>query len=353
MSGKNVVVALSGGVDSSVAALLLQKSGYDVIGVHMRLWNSPDFDTQAHRAENISRILKIPYYEIDLRPEFELRVVEYFYQEYKQGRTPNPCVVCNQQIKFGFLLEKALSLGANYLVTGHYARIEQFEGRYRLLEATDANKDQSYFLYTLTQERMKHILFPLGQYTKQEVKRMATAAGLPSTTKSSQDLCFVSERNYRAFLSQRFPSLPGDIVDREGRKLGQHKGIALYTIGQRQGLGIALGKPVYVVRIEPECNRIVVGFEEDLYCKELCARCVSWVSGKVPSYPVAVMAKIRYRSKAAEALVYSRNGSVDVRFSEAQKAVTPGQAIVFYKEDEVLGGGIIYRAGKYINAGQE
>jgi tRNA-specific 2-thiouridylase len=336
-----VAVALSGGVDSSASAFLLKEADYEVVGIHACLWDSPHSEYQAHRAGNTCRILNIPYHQVDLQNEFESCVVDYFCREYHQGRTPNPCVACNQHIKFGLLLDKALSLGADYLATGHYARVEHSSDRHRLLKAADVRKDQSYFLYTLTQEKLGHVLFPLGGHSKDEVKQMAKQAGLPATTRSSQDICFISQKNYGYFLNQRFPSTPGDVVDTRGRKLGQHQGIAFYTIGQRHGLGLASGKPLYVIRIEPESNRIVLGHEEELYSQKLAAQKLNWISGKTPREPITVTDKIRYKSKEAEAVLFFRNGYIDVHFARPQKAVTPGQAIVFYNIDEVLGGGII------------
>jgi tRNA-specific 2-thiouridylase len=341
MTKGKVAVALSGGMDSAAAALLLKEAAYDVIGVHMRLRDSLRSDYQTHRAEDICRILDIPYHQVDLQKEFEFSVVDYFCQEYRQGRTPNPCVACNQHIKFGFLLDKALSLGADYLATGHYARVEHSSDGYRLLKAADTGRDQSYFLYTLTQEKLGHILFPLGEHSRDEVKQMAKQAGLPTAARSSQDICFISQKNYGTFLSQRFSVQPGDIVDTGGRKLGQHRGIAFYTIGQRHGLGLASDKPLYVIRIEPESNRIVLGPEKALYSQKLTARNLNWMSGKAPQEPITAQAKIRYKAKEAEASLFFRNDSVDVHFAKPQKAVTPGQAIVFYNMDEVLGGGII------------
>ena len=334
-------MALSGGLDSSAAALLLKEAAHEVIGVHMRLWDSPRCDYQANLAGNICRILGIPYHQVDLQREFEFRVVDYFCQEYQQGRTPNPCVACNQHVKFGFLLDKALSLGADYLATGHYARVEHSRDGHRLLKAADVRKDQSYFLYTLTQEKLGHVLFPLGEHNKDEVRQMAKQSGLLTAASSSQDICFISQKNYGAFLSQRFSALPGDIVDTSGRKLGQHRGIAFYTIGQRHGLELASGKPLYVIRIEPESNRIVLGHEKELYSQKLAAQKLNWISGKAQQEPITVTAKIRYKSKEAEATLFFRNDTVDVHFAHPQKAVTPGQAIVFYNVDEVLGGGII------------
>jgi tRNA-specific 2-thiouridylase len=337
-----VAVALSGGVDSSVAALLLKEAAYEVLGIHMRLWESPRLDYQAHRAENICRILGIPYHQADLQKEFESHVVDYFCQEYQQGRTPNPCVACNHYVKFGLLLDKALSLGADYLATGHYAKVEHSHDGHRLFKAADTRRDQSYFLYTLTQEKLGRVLFPLGEHSRDEVKQMAKQAGLPTATKSSQDICFISQKNYGAFLSQRFATVPGDIVDNQGKKLGQHQGIAFYTIGQRHGLGLASGQPLYVIRLEPESNRIVLGHEKELYSQKLTAQKLNWISGKMPQELITAQAKIRYKSKEAEAILFPRGNSMDVHFTQPQKAVTPGQAIVFYNLDEVLGGGIIY-----------
>ena len=341
MTEGKVAVALSGGVDSSAAALLLKEDAYEVIGIHMRLRESPHFAYQAHRAENICRILGIPYHQVDLQKEFEAFVVDYFCQEYQRGRTPNPCVACNRHIKFGLLLDKALSLGADYLATGHYARVEHSRDGHRLLKAADTMRDQSYFLYTLTQEKLGLVMFPLGEHSRDEVKRMAKQAKLPTATKSSQDICFISRKNYGVFLSQRFPTLPGDIVDTGGRKLGQHRGIAFCTIGQRHGLGLASGQPLYVVRIEPEHNRIVLGQEKELYSRKLTAQKLNWISGKSPREPITARARIRYKSEEAEAVLSFRNDSVDVHFAQPQKAVTPGQAIVFYKDGELLGGGTI------------
>lgn len=341
MSKRKVAVAVSGGVDSSAAALLLKEAAYEVMGIHMRLWDSPRSEYQAHWAENICRILDIPFHQVDLQKEFELCVVDYFCQEYQQGRTPNPCVACNQYIKFGLLLDKALSLGADYLATGHYARVEHSSDGHRLLKAKDTGRDQSYFLYTLTQEKLGHVLFPLGGHSRDEVKQMAKQARLPTATRSSQDICFISQKNYGTFLSQKFSTVSGDVVDTRGRKLGQHLGIAFYTIGQRHGLGLASGKPLYVIRIEPESNRIVLGHEKELYSQKLAVQKLNWISGKAPREPITVTAKIRYKSKEAEASLFFRNDSVDVCFTQPQKAVTPGQAIVFYNAGEVLGGGII------------
>jgi len=341
MTKGKVAVALSGGVDSSVAALLLKEAGHEVVGIHACLWDSPCSERQAHQAENICRILNISFHVVDLQREFESYVVDYFCQEYKGGQTPNPCVACNQHIKFGFLLDKALSMGADHLATGHYARIECLEDGYHLLKAKDRNKDQSYFLYGLNQERLRYIIFPLASYSKADVQEVARRGGLPVATKPSQDICFISQKHYHAFLGQRFPSLPGDIVDTQGRILGHHRGIAFCTVGQRHGLGLASGKPLYVVRIEPEHNRIVFGSEKELYSQEIAIKELSWIADETPSEPVPVMAKIRYKSREAAATLFPEAASATVCFSQPQRAVTPGQAIVFYRGEEVLGGGII------------
>ncbi len=334
-------MALSGGVDSSVAALLLKEAGCEVTGIYMYLWDSPQSEHQAYQAESVCHILNIPFYSVDLRREFEHYVVDYFCQEYQQGRTPNPCVACNQHIKFGSLLDKALSLGIDYFATGHYARIEHSDDGYHLLKALDTSKDQSYFLYPLSQEKLRNVLLPLGGYTKIEVKQRAKQRGLSVTAKPSQDICFISQKNYRAFLSQRFTSMPGDIIDAQGAILGRHQGIAYYTVGQRHGLGLALGKPLYVTRIEPEYNRIVLGSERELYHQKVIARKLSWIAGDLPFKPITITAKVRYKSRVAEAILFPKGDSADICFSQPQRAITPGQAIVFYRGDEVLGGGII------------
>lgn len=339
-----VSVALSGGVDSAVAALLLKQAGYEVIAMHMRLWDSPSCEYQARQAQSICRVLDIPCHQVDLQEEFASCVVDYFCREYQQGRTPNPCVACNREIKFGFLLDRVLPLGSDYLATGHYARVAHSRDGHRLLKAADSGRDQSYFLYTLTQDKLGHVLFPVGGHAGDEVERTARQAGLPAATRSSQDICFISHKNYGAFLSQRLSTVPGDIVDTRGNRLGQHRGIAFYTIGQRHGLGAATtgrDRPLYVIRIEPDSNRIVLGHEEQLYSQSLIAGNLNWISGRTPGHTFTARARIRYKSREAEAAVAFRDRWADVRFAEPQKAVAPGQAIVFYDSDEVVGGGTI------------
>ncbi len=334
-------VALSGGVDSSVAALLLRESGYRIIGIYMRLWDSEHSLQQQNQAEHVCHILNIPFHIADLHREFEHHVVNYFCQEYQQGRTPNPCIACNQYIKFGFLLQKALSLGADYLATGHYARIEHSEDSYLLLKAEDTSKDQSYFLYTLSQEKLRYILFPIGSYTRAMVNQIAKQEGLPPLSRPSQDICFISHRNYHSFLSQRFSITPGDITDTRGRILGHHRGIAFYTVGQRHGLGLSCSKPLYVIRIKPENNEVILGSENELYSQGVIVRDIKWIRGEAPRGPIAVTAKIRYKSKETAATLSLEGSPPDIWFSQPQRAVTPGQAIVFYQGNKVLGGGII------------
>lgn len=353
MSKGSVVVAMSGGVDSSVAAALLKEAGYGVIGVTMRLWTleRPDLPN-AHRrccsveamddARRVCQILGIPYYVLNFEEEFQSHVVDYFCQEYARGRTPNPCIACNQHIKFNFLLKKALALGADFLATGHYARIEECDGEYRLLKGIDPRKDQSYALYTLGQWELRHLLLPLGHLRKEETRQRAAALGLPVADKAdSQEICFVTEANYHSFLAQRLSVSPGDVVDSRGRVLGRHCGVAFYTVGQRHGLGIASREPLYIVAIDASRNLLVVGNREALLSDRLFAGEVNLVSSAAPALPLAITAKIRYKSPEAPATLVSLDGKALVHFAEPQRAITPGQAVVFYRGEEVLGGGII------------
>jgi len=341
MTKERVAVALSGGLDSSVVALLLKDTGYETIGVYMRLWDSSHAQRLERRAEHVCHTLGISFHVLDLQKEFEHCVIDYFCQEYRRGRTPNPCIACNQHVKFGFLLDRALALGFDYLATGHYARIEKTDGICRLFRAKDMRKDQSYFLYTLDQNKLSQLLFPLGDYSRADVRRIAQRRGLSTATKSSQDLCFIAQKNYHVFLNQHFPSMPGDVLDSQGAILGRHQGIAFYTIGQRHGLGVASNTPLYVTKIEPENNRIVLGNKDELYKQEVMAKDLTWVAGELPFQPLAVSAQIRYKSRAAEAALFCKVDSADIRFAQPQWAVTPGQAIVFYRDGELLGGGII------------
>jgi tRNA-specific 2-thiouridylase len=352
MSGPRVAVALSGGVDSAVAAALLKEAGHQVMGLHMQLWPErvkPDppirsaccSQRDAGDARWVCQVLDIPFYVLNLEEQFRRYVIDYFCREYSRGRTPNPCVACNQWIKFDVLLRQALSLGAEYLATGHYARIETSDRGRRLLRGADAGNDQSYFLYTLDQEGLRQVLFPLGIYGKVEVRRMAAEIGLPVADKpKSQDLCFVPDGRYPRFLDEALSGTPGDIVDLQGHLLGRHRGIACYTVGQRTGLGVAAGRRLYVVAIDAGRNTVVVGSEDRLYSSRLSAAGVSWVSRR-PEAPTSVQAKVRYRSPAVSAVLRPDNGGVEVLFDEPQRAVTPGQSVVFYQGCEVIGGGVI------------
>jgi tRNA-specific 2-thiouridylase len=338
---KQVTVAMSGGVDSSVAAALLKRDGYEVSGVHMRL-GADIMSSNLETLERTCQLLGIPLYKINLEKEFKQLVVDCFCQEYVRGRTPNPCIACNQYIKFDILLEKALERGADYFATGHYVRVEAAPKGYGLKKAVDITKDQSYFLYTLGQEQLKHLLLPLGELTKERVKTIAKEMELPaSENRDSQDVCFISDNDYRAFIAERVPLKAGEIVDINGIVLGQHEGLALYTVGQRQGLGLTSKEPLYVLKIDAESNKIIVGSREQALHNVLVARNFNWVSGKSPKEPMEIMARIRYRAPEAAAELYPAGDSVEIRFSEPQSAVAPGQSVVFYRGDEVLGGGII------------
>jgi len=353
---KRVIVAMSGGVDSSVAAALLLRQGYDVIGVTMRLWTLEDPEAPLHHrrccsvddsedARAVCDTLGIPHYVLNFEREFQATVVDYFCREYMRGRTPNPCLACNEHVKFRPLLAKALALEADYLATGHYSRIEKNGHGYELWRARDESKDQSYVLYVLGQEELSRVLFPLGDYTKAEVRRIAVELRLPVADKpDSAEICFIPRGDYRQFLAQRFPQRPGDIVDGSGRVLGRHPGIGGYTVGQRRGLPARGGRePLYVLDLDPTGNTVTVGRDDELLSDRLWAEDVSFVSGEAPAgpRPVGVEAKIRYRSEPAHALLTVADGRAEVRFQRPQRAVTPGQAVVFYQGPRVLGGGII------------
>jgi tRNA-specific 2-thiouridylase len=344
MNKARVAVALSGGMDSSVAAYLLKESGYSVEGVHAFLYDSVQSRSQSHLAESLCTALGIPFRQIDLQEEFSHFVVEYFCQEYRCGRTPNPCLACNRYIKFGFLMDKVLSTGVDYMATGHYAKVEQHGSHYRLLKARDVKKDQTYFLYMLNQEQLQHILFPLGDYSRAEIQIIAKQNKLPLNIKSSQDICFISSREKcNVFLSKRFSIEVGDIVDTTGKLLSHHQGIAFYTIGQRHGLGFSLSDALYVVKIDADNNKLILGTEADLYSSNLIAINLNWIFNP-PRSPVMLTSKIRYRSPEVKSELTLTAHSALVRFQSAQRAVTPGQAIVFYQDCMVLGGGIIEKA---------
>lgn len=348
-----VVVAMSGGVDSSMVAAILKREGYEVIGATMRLWTEEDGDMPAsHRrccsmeevedARRVCQILDIPFYVLNFEPQFREYVVDYFCEEYVRGRTPNPCIACNKRIKFDLLLKKALALGADYLATGHYTRIEKHGGKYLLLKAIDAAKDQSYVLYSLGQKELENLLFPMGSFNKRQIRNLAREMSLPVwDKKESQEICFITNGDYHQFLAQRSLNQPGDIVSNEGKVLGRHSGIGFYTVGQRRGLGLASREPLYVLAIDPVGSKVVVGTNEQLLRKELYASEVNYISGEPPHQPLAVTAKIRYKSPEAKAMLYPEGQRARVVFEEPQRAITPGQAVVFYAGDIVLGGGII------------
>ncbi|MBE0448340.1 MAG: tRNA 2-thiouridine(34) synthase MnmA [Actinobacteria bacterium] len=359
---KKVVCAMSGGVDSSVAAALLVEEGYDVIGITMNIWPSAKTAEEAERfggccslsatddAKKVAYKLDIPHYTFDFREIFKQEVIEDFVSEYRRGRTPNPCIKCNQFVKFQALLHKALILGADYVATGHYARIEfdSSKDRFILKKGIDKDKDQSYVLYVLTQDQMAHTLFPLGHLTKEQTRKKAVEFGLPvAEKKESQEICFVPDKNYPKFVGEYVPGAerPGPIYDKQGNILGVHKGIIHYTIGQRKGLGIPSPVPLYVIAIREEEDAIVVGIKEDLGKMSLIADDINFISIDELIEPMMVKAKIRYKAPEAPATISPMlEGRVKVEFDHPQPAITPGQAVVFYDGDTVVGGGTIERA---------
>jgi len=329
---------MSGGVDSSVTAALLKRADLEVIGVFMKLVDVPRFREGEKVARKVAKNLKIPFLVLDLRKEFQKRIINEFLKEYRAGRTPNPCVICNREIKFNFLFKKARKLNANYIATGHYAQLKQG----KLLRGKDKEKDQSYFLWQLNQKQLKHILFPVGNNTKKEVKKIAKKFNLPIFDFSeSQEVCFIPT-TANNFLAKHLKSKPGKIVDTQGKVMGQHQGLFFYTIGQRKGIKLS-GGPYYVLDKDLKKNILIVTKKEkDLYKKELIAESINWISGKKPKLPLKAKAKIRYRHKAALAVMSKiSNKKYKVRFEKPQRAITPGQSVVFYQGQELLGGGII------------
>ena len=340
---KRVLIAMSGGVDSSAAAVLLHRQGYDCAGGMLNLL--PQSNDTADAAA-VAQRLGMDFHLIDGAAMFRRSVMDRFVSEYSAGRTPNPCIECNRCLKFGLFLDRALELGYDYIATGHYARVARDEesGKYRLLRGADRRKDQSYVLYQLTQHQLSHLLLPVGEFDKASIRAFAREAGLANADKSdSQDICFIPDGDYAAFLRRSGAELrPGDFVDGAGNVLGRHKGLPCYTTGQRKGLGVAAGKHVYVVRKNAEDNTILLGDEADLYTRELTACRVNWIAGEVPAAPVRCSAKTRYSQTEAEATVYPLpDGRVQVVFNEPQRAVTAGQAVVFYDDEACLGGGTI------------
>lgn len=353
-----VVIAMSGGVDSSLTAALLVHQGYDVIGVTMQIWDTETVqDNPDDRgccslsavgdARRVADKLGIPYYVMNFRKLFEETVINYFIREYAEGKTPNPCIACNRYVKFEGLLQKSFRLGAQYVATGHYARIEHDEklGRFLLRKGVDVSKDQSYALYHLNQNTLKHFLMPLGAYTKVQTRQMARELGLSVAEKpDSQEICFVPNDDYKTFLEDKAPEAlkAGNIVDTHGKILGRHKGLPLYTIGQRKGLGIAAGRPLYVVALDYDRNQVIVGADDDVFADELIAHDLNFITFDKLEDRMNVAAKIRYSAKESSAtLTPLANGQVNVKFEQPQRAITPGQSVVFYDGDIVVGGGII------------
>lgn len=353
------LIAMSGGVDSSVAAFLMQQDGYDCAGCTMKLYTNEDTgraedaggktccsldDTED--ARSVAFRLGLPFFVFNYTEEFRCRIISTFAASYLAGETPNPCISCNRFMKFGALMDRAALLGYDTLVTGHYARI-RFDGeKYHLLKGLDPAKDQSYVLYCLTQDQFSHVAFPLGDLTKEQVRRIAEAQGFVNAHKrESQDICFVPDGNYARVVEAVAGSVPppGDFVGPDGNVLGRHKGIIHYTIGQRKGLGLSLPAPLYVCRIDVEKNQVILGPHEALFCDTVQVRNVNWISGEAPAGPVPVQAKLRYRQPPAPALALPQeDGSLLLRFDAPQRAVTPGQAAVLYDGEEVLGGGTIF-----------
>ncbi|MDR3598990.1 MAG: tRNA 2-thiouridine(34) synthase MnmA [Desulfosporosinus sp.] len=353
-----VVVGMSGGVDSSMAAALLQEQGYDVIGITLQIWESEGPEVEGgccavsaiDDARRVAFLLGIPHYVLNFRKYFGETVVDYFIKSYLRGETPNPCLACNKYVKFGEMLRKARGLGAEFIATGHYAQVlwDPDQERFLLSKGADARKDQSYALHMLTQEQLAHTLFPLGDYPKEQIRQMARERGLGVGDKpDSQEICFIPNDDYASFVRKQSEELikPGCFVDLAGNKLGRHQGIISYTVGQRKGLGVTFGRPMFVVGLNPQSNEVVLGEDPDVYTDTLWANDLNWISIVDLREPIEVEAKIRYNSAGAHATVYPGESGADygviVRFDKPQRAVTPGQAVVFYQGSLVVGGGTI------------
>ncbi len=359
MDMKKVLIAMSGGIDSTVAAMLLQEQGYDLVGVTYRTFDSISKGCMEKEkgccsvdslfeAKRMAQDLGFEHHILDIRQEFKDTVITNFIDEYLRGRTPNPCVVCNSTIKWGKIIETADELGCQYVSTGHYARIGHQNGRWYLRKGADESKDQTYFLWTLTQENLARTIFPLGELTKPEVRRIALEHGYEKLSKKveSQEICFIPENDYRAFLAEHVENYtekygPGDFTDTQGNKLGTHKGYPNYTIGQRKGLGIALGQPMFVVAIHPENNIVVLGTKDELQGKTFYAGKINLMKYATIPEGLEVTAKIRYRNQGGKASLYPEGDRIRVVFHEEMDSITPGQSAVFYENEDMVGGGII------------
>lgn len=354
---EKVVVGMSGGVDSSVTAYLLKKAGYDVIGVTMQIWQDEDETVMEENggccglsavddARRVANALEIPYYVMNFKNEFKRDVIDYFVEEYLQGRTPNPCIACNRYVKWESLLTRSLSIGADYIATGHYASVVKLEnGRYALKKSVSDAKDQTYALYNLSQDQLSKTLMPLGDYTKDQIRAIAKDIGLLVANKpDSQEICFVPDNDYASFIAEYTGKNieEGNFVDTSGKILGKHKGIIHYTVGQRKGLGIALGKPVFVLEIRPETNEVVIGTNDEIFTDHLYANRLNAMSVEKFQDGMEVTAKIRYNHSGSPCkLTMISEDIIKCEFTEPQRAVTPGQAVVFYDGDVVAGGGTI------------
>ena len=355
---KKVVVGMSGGVDSSVAAMLLKEQGYDVIGVTMQIWQDEEEAAKEANggccglsavddARRVAQRLEIPYYVMNFKKEFKCHVMDYFVAEYLRGHTPNPCIACNRYVKWESLLQRSLEIGADYIATGHYARIDRLpNGRFAIRNSVTAAKDQTYALYNLTQEQLAHTLMPVGEYTKDEIRAMAEEAGLPVAHKpDSQEICFVPDNDYASFIDReagkKVPG-PGNFVTEDGRVLGRHKGITHYTLGQRRGLELPMGERVFVTAIRPETNEVVIGSNQELFTDKVLCDHVNYMAVEDLTQAQRVLAKIRYNHKGEYGtLTKQPDGKVLCTFDAPVRAATPGQAMVFYQDEHVLGGGTI------------
>lgn len=354
---KKVVVGMSGGVDSSVAAYLLKKQGYDVIGVTMQIWQDEEIAAQEENggccglsavddARRVANALDIPYYVMNFKTDFKENVIDYFIDEYVNGRTPNPCIACNRYVKWESLLKRSMEIGADYIATGHYARVIKLSnGRYTLKQSKTLAKDQTYALYNLTQEQLSRTLMPVGEYTKDEIRQIAADNNLLTANKpDSMEICFVPDDNYAKYICENsdYEDKEGNFVDIEGNVLGKHKGIIHYTVGQRKGLGISFGSPMYVIKLDPKKNEVVLGTNEDVFSKKLYCDRVNFMSIEDINDPIRVRAKVRYNHKGDMCTVTKvKEDLLMCEFDEPVRAITPGQAVVFYEDDYLVGGATI------------